>query len=138
MKADEEERIMPRTKQPKSTPSAESTPQHTALNGPPVEVLTLAEGAAYLRLPEKEVIAAACTQGLPGRLIAGEWRFLKAALQQWLSVSEPTAEMRKAAQLALAGTWKDDPDIEEIVEEAMRARGRPLMEDGTYSGHKRK
>jgi excisionase family DNA binding protein len=101
-------------------------------------VLTLAEAATYLRLSEKKVISAASTQGLPCRLVGGEWRFLKAALQQWLCASQPTAEMRKAAQLAVAGAWRDDPDIEQIVEEAMRARGRPLMEDGTYSGHKRK
>ena len=30
--------------------------------------------------------------------------------------------------LALAGKWNDDPDIEEIVREAYRRRGRPLTE----------
>jgi excisionase family DNA binding protein len=98
-------------------------------------VLTLAEAAAYLRLPEKEVVAAATTQGLPARLVGGEWRFSRTALQQWLSASQPTTEMRKAAQLALAGAWKDDPDIEQIVEEAMRRRGRRPGPDGTYAGY---
>jgi hypothetical protein len=106
------------------------------MNGPPGEILSLAEAAAYLRLPEKDVIAAATTQGLPGRMVAGEWRFFKTAIQQWLSVSQPTAEMRKAAQLALAGAWTDDPDIEQIVEEAMRRRGRQPGPDGTYAGHR--
>jgi excisionase family DNA binding protein len=126
---------MPRTKKQEPTPQQEPSP--AAVNGPPGDVLTLSEAAAYLRLPEAEVIGLVQSQGLPGRLIGSEWRFLKAALQQWLSTSSPTPEMRKAAQMALVGAWKDDPDIEQIVEDAMRARGRPLREDGTYSGHKR-
>jgi hypothetical protein len=127
---------MPRTKKPKPGPTPQPGPQPAAVNGPAGEVLTLAETAAYLRLPERDVIAAASTQGLPGRLVGGEWRFFKAALQQWLSVSQPTAEMRKAAQMALVGVWKDDPDIEQIVEEAMRRRGRQPGPDGTYAGYR--
>ena len=119
---------MPRTKtQP------EPAPLSATINGPPAnEVLTLAETAAYLRLPEADVIAAVSTQGLPGRLVNEEWRFLKAALQQWLSVSEPTAEMRNAAMLAMAGAWKDDPDLEDVVEDVYRKRGRPITEDGSF------
>src|SRR6266540_974457 len=121
---------MPRTKKPKPDPTPQAQP--AAVNGPPSEVLTLAEAAAYLRLSEKDVIAAASTQGLPGRLVSGEWRFLKSALQQWLSVSQPTDEMRKAAQLAAAGSLRDDPDLEDMVEEIYRRRGRPITEDGSY------
>jgi hypothetical protein len=99
-------------------------------------VLTLAEAAAYLRLPEKEVISATTSQGLPGRLVNGEWRFLKSALRQWLSVSQPTDEMRKAAFLAAAGAFKDDPDLEQILEDAMRRRGRKPGPDGTYGGYR--
>jgi excisionase family DNA binding protein len=123
---------MPRTKKSKPEPVPQPQPQPAALNGPLGEVLTLAEAAAYLRLPEKDVIAAASTQGLPGRLVGGEWRFLKTALQHWLSVSQPTAEMRKAALLAFAGSWKDDPYLEDMVEEIYRKRGRPITEDGSY------
>lgn len=106
------------------------------MNGPPGEILSLAEAAAYLRLAEKDVIASVSTQGLPGRLVSGEWRFLKTAIQQWLSVSQPTAEMRKVAQLALAGSWKDDPDAMQILEDAMRLRGREPGADGTYAGYR--
>jgi len=123
---------MPRTRKPKPAPSPGPEPQPAAMDGPAGEVLTLAEAAAYLRLPEKDVIAAASTQGLPGRLVGGEWRFLKTALQQWLSGSQPTAEMRKAAILAAAGSFKDDPQLEDIVEEIYRQRGRPITEDGSY------
>lgn len=123
---------MPGTKKPKPEPIPQAEPQPAVVNGPPGEVLTLAETAAYLRLPERDVIAATSTQGLPGRLVSGEWRFLKSALQQWLSFSQPTAEMRKEAMLAMAGAWKDDPDLEDMVEEIYRRRGRPITEDGSY------
>src|SRR5437588_10573103 len=128
---------MPRTtKRPKPEPSPQPEPQPAAVNGPPGEVLTLVEAAAYLRLPEGDVIGAVSTQGLPGRLVSGEWRFLKDAVRQWLSVSQPTAEMRKAAQLALAGSCKDDPDLFPILEDAMRRRGREPGPDGTYGGYR--
>jgi excisionase family DNA binding protein len=134
---------MPRTKakpkptpqpeaQPAAAPAPQPEPQPAAANGPPAEVLTLAEAAAYLRLPEREVVAAATAQGLPGRLVGGEWRFLKTALQEWLSVSQPTDEMRKAALLAAAGSLRDDPELEDMVEEIYRRRGRPITEDGSY------
>ena len=114
---------MPRTtKKPKPNPTPQPAPQTGAVNGLPGDVLTLAEAAAYLRLPEKEVIAATSSQGLPGRLVGGEWRFLKTALQQWLSVSQPTAEMRKAAQMAIVGAWKDDPTVDQLREEIEKSR----------------
>ncbi len=97
------------------------------------EVLTLAEAAAYLRLPESKVVGLVHSQGLPGRLIGQEWRFLKTAIQQWLSSGGPTPEIRKAAQLAVAGSWKDDPELETMVEEIYKRRGRPITEDGSYN-----
>lgn len=124
---------MPRTKkQPRREPMPTPPPRPVMVNRSPGEVLTLAETAAYLRLPEKDVVAAVASQGLAGRLLGGEWRFLKTAIQQWLSVSQPTAEMRKAAMLAMAGSWKDDPYLEDMVEEIYRKRGRPITEDGSY------
>lgn len=108
-------------------------PLPTAANGQPSEVLTLAEAAAYLRLSEAEVSALVQSQGLPGRFVSGEWRFLKAAIQQWLATGGPTAETRKAALVAAAGSFKDDPDLLAIVEEIYRKRGRPITEDGSYN-----
>ena len=103
--------------------------QATTVNGPATgEVLTLSEAAAYLRLPETDVVSAIHAQSLPGRLVGGEWRLSKVAIQQWLGTSLPTAEMRKAALLANAGSFADDPDLTAIVEEAMRLRGRPADE----------
>jgi len=122
---------MPRTKK-KSQPVRRSEIEPTAFNGPTGDVLTLAEAAAYLRLPESDVIGAVASEGMPGRLINGEWRFLKIAMQQWLSVSQPTVQTRNAALLAMAGAWKDDPDLEDMVEQIYRRRGRPISEDGSY------
>lgn len=125
---------MPRTKKkPDVTPEP-------AVNGAVVgDVLTLAEAAAYLRLPEADILAAVDAQGLPGRLVSGAWRFSRAAIQQWLSAGEPTAKNvltaknpLNAAILAMAGAWKDDPYLEDMVEEIYRARGRPITEDGSY------
>jgi excisionase family DNA binding protein len=113
-------------KKPLPGPLAQPAPPASA-PGPSGEVLTLAEAAAYLRLPEAAVVGLVHSQGLPGRCIAGEWRFLKAAIQHWLAAASPSWETRKAGILELAGKYKDDPDLEQIVEEAYRRRGRPVI-----------
>ena len=123
---------MSQTKKTKPKPATKPIPQPAAVNGPAGEVLTLAEAAAFLRLAEKDVLTAASTQGLPGRLVSGEWRFLRSAIRQWLTGTAPTPEMRKAALLAFAGSWNDDPDLEDMVEAIYRERGRPITEDGSY------
>ncbi|MBY0526545.1 MAG: helix-turn-helix domain-containing protein [Gemmataceae bacterium] len=89
-------------------------------------MLNLSEAAAYLRVAEGDVLRLAQMQDLPGRQIGNEWRFLRAGLQDWLR--SPGPKSGKEAMLALAGAWKDDPDIEEIVREAHRRRGRPNAE----------
>jgi hypothetical protein len=91
--------------------------------------MTLAEATAYLRLPEADVISAVQTQGLSGRFIGIEWRFLKSAIRAWLSLIGPIQESRKAAQLALVGKYKDDPDLLNICKEAYRQRARTRAED---------
>jgi excisionase family DNA binding protein len=92
-----------------------------------LEVLTASEAAAYLRVAEAEVLRLADRQELPGRQIGNEWRFLKAGLQDWLR--SPERKSGKEALLALAGAWKDDPDIEEIVRKAHVRRGRRITEN---------
>lgn len=126
------ERVMPRTKKQPEAATAPAT--ELASNGAlPGEVLTLAEAAAYLRLPEADIVSAVHGQGLPARMMGGEWRFSKTAIQQWLSTGLPTTEMRKAAQMAAAGAFRDDPDLLQICEDAYRRRGRPITEDGSYN-----
>jgi excisionase family DNA binding protein len=118
---------MPRTrKQP------EPTPKPVALNGPVTgEVLTLAEAAAYLRLPEEEVVRLVHMQDLPGRFAGTQWRFLKTAIQEWLS--KPPPKYSKEGQRSVAGLLRDDPDLVPMVEEIYRKRGRPITDDGSYN-----
>jgi excisionase family DNA binding protein len=112
---------MPRTSKPKPRS------QPDVVNGCPDEVLTLAEVAAYLRLPEEDVLRLVDQQALPGRRLAHEWRFLKSAIQQWLSTTP--RRFSKEAQSAVIGSWKNDPIIEKELKETLRSRGRPMSGD---------
>jgi excisionase family DNA binding protein len=88
------------------------------------EVLTLSEAAAYLRVSELSVEALASQDDLPGRKIEGQWRFLKAALDDWLRAPSPKQRLMKQA-----GALRDDPYMEEMLENIYRKRGRPMVED---------
>jgi excisionase family DNA binding protein len=118
---------MPRTK-PKPEP-APVTPPAAPTNGPTGEVLTLSEAAAYLRLPEADVLRLVDEQALPARRLGSEWRFLKAAIQDWLRTGTTPPQSNKEAWMELAGVWKDDPYVEEELKEIYRRRGRPMTED---------
>jgi excisionase family DNA binding protein len=91
-------------------------------------VLTLAEAAAYLRLSEADVLRLVNEQGLPVRRLGQEWRFLKAAIQDWLRSGTPP-KSNKEAWLELAGVWKDDPYLEDMLKEIYQQRGRSMTED---------
>jgi len=92
------------------------------------DVLTLTEAAAYLRVSESAIRQMLSQQAIPGQKIGSEWRFLKAALQDWLR-SPPTLNGNGFWETQ-AGAFKDDPCLEEIVREAYRKRGRPMTEEG--------
>lgn len=118
---------MPRTK-PKPEPTPEQPPAPLPPpNGPLPEVMTLAEAAAYLRLPETEVLHAVREQDLPARQLGTEWRFFKNAIQGWLSTSGPKG--KQEGIWSFAGAWKDDPHVEEMLQEIYRQRGRPMTEE---------
>jgi excisionase family DNA binding protein len=119
------EEAMPRTKA-KAKPARQPEPQPAA-NGPPAEVLTLAEAAAYLRLPEADVLRLVDEQDLPARRVGNEWRFLKAAVQQWLST--PPRKAAGEGIWAAAGALRDDPYLDEMLREIDRMRGRPAAEE---------
>jgi hypothetical protein len=65
------------------------TPSVPAFAAPPPPVcgavLTLAEAATYLRIDEKLLGKAARRGEVPGRRIAGQWRFNQSALVAWLA-----------------------------------------------------
>jgi excisionase family DNA binding protein len=84
------------------------------------DVLTLAEAAAYLRVTENEIARLVRDEGLPGRKLGKDWRFLKAALRQWLCVPST----RKEGLLMQIGAFEDDPDLGAMLEEIHKQRGR--------------
>ena len=119
-----QERDMPRT----STTKPKSQPRPANVNGTTDDVLTLSETAAYLRLAEADVVELVQAQGLPGRVVGKDWRFLKSAVQDWLRCDRPS-KSNKEAWTKLAGVWKDDPDLDQVLEEINKQRGRALPKD---------
>ena len=95
----------------------------------PLDVMTLAEAAAYLRVTEDDVVRLVNEQKLPGRFVGAGWRFLKSGLQAWLSTPMPMPS--KEAVLAAIASRKpeDDPDMDEMLKEIYRQRGRSMTED---------
>lgn len=55
----------------------------------PLDVLTLTEAAAYLRLPEDAVREEAEAGRLIGRHVRGEWRFSRDSVARWLQTPQP-------------------------------------------------
>lgn len=80
---------------------AKSKPKPAANGKPaaplsPLDVLTLAEAAAYLRLPEDAVREEAEAGRLVGQHVRGEWRFVRAAVATWLQAPSTTARPKTA------------------------------------------
>lgn len=70
------------------------------------EVLTLTEAAEYLRLPEETLARQAARGAIPGQQVGDAWRFLKRALDDWLSRQD-----RRALLLQQAGALADDASL---------------------------
>jgi excisionase family DNA binding protein len=118
---------MPRTKAtPAKLTNAAPTGASSLASAERAEVLTLAEVAAYLRVGEAEILQAVRDEGLPARQLGPEWRFLKSALQEWLSAPARTNQ----GLLAHLGAVRDDPYLEELLKEIYQRRGRPETEGG--------
>ena len=65
------------------------------------DVLTLEETAHYLRLPKETVERQAARGQIPGRRIEDTWRFLKAAIDDWLRTHDSrTILLKQAGALA--------------------------------------
>jgi excisionase family DNA binding protein len=83
-------------------------------------VLTLEEAAMYLRLPVETIARQAAQGQIPGRRIEETWRFLKAALDDWLR-----AQDSRLLLLQQAGALADDETLATLREDIYRARQRP-------------
>lgn len=84
----------------------------------PQEVLTLEEAASFLRVKASAIEELIGRQGLPARMIDGEWRFLAEALRDWLK------HPGKHALLLQAGALKNDPTLPEIMKAIEEERSK--------------
>lgn len=113
----------------KTTKSAVASTMSSGSNlSQTAEVLTLAETAAYLRLPEQEVLRLVHDHGLPGRSVGTQWRFLRTAIQDWLRTPPSPS---KDAVLSRIGAWKDDPYLDGELKDIYENRGRPMTEEAS-------
>ena len=83
------------------------------------EIMNLKEAARFLRLSPKRVAALVAEQGLPGRRIDKDWRFLRSAIERWLEPGKSPV----GSVLDQFGALADDPTYEEyrkILEENRR------------------
>jgi excisionase family DNA binding protein len=103
-------------------------PATVADNGTAGEILTLAEAAAYLRVAETDVLQAVREQGLVGKQVGEGWRFLLSALRNWLSTPAKSTLSSNATLMSLAGAWKDDPAVNDLLQSIYEQRGRPMTE----------
>lgn len=74
-----------------------------------IEVLSLEEVAAYLRLAPEVVEAQASAGNLPGWRIANTWRFLRSAVDEWLRNQDS-----RTVLLQQAGALADDEMLDTL------------------------
>ena len=92
------------------------------------DVLTLEEAANYLRLPRETIERQAAQGQIPGRRIEDTWRFLRAAIDDWLrSYDSRTLLLQQAGALA------NDRTLHELRAAIYTERGRPEAEEGAES-----
>jgi excisionase family DNA binding protein len=88
------------------------------------DVLTLEEASVYLRLSVETVASQALKGNIPGRKIESDWRFLKAAIDEWLR-SQNTSSIL----ISQAGALADDDSLTQLRESIYQARERPEVDD---------
>ncbi len=93
---------------------------------PASDVLTLEETAAYLRLPPELIAQQASVGQIPGRQIADTWRFLRSAIDDWLSSHD-----RRMILLHQAGALADDETLSALRANIYAQRRRAEYEDDT-------
>jgi len=88
------------------------------------EVLTLEELARYLRLPLETVERQARQGRIPGKQIENEWRFLKAAIEDWFRSKDS-----RQAMIEQFGVFADDKTLPELLRTIYAQRKRPETEN---------
>ncbi|MDJ0567866.1 MAG: helix-turn-helix domain-containing protein [Pleurocapsa sp. MO_192.B19] len=88
------------------------------------DILTLEETSEYLRLPVETVLNQAVKGNIPGRRIEDNWRFLKVAIDDWLS-----SKNSRSVLLSQAGAFADDDALLQLRDDIYQARGRSEIDD---------
>ncbi|KYC43865.1 excisionase [Scytonema hofmannii PCC 7110] len=88
------------------------------------DVLTLEEASEYLRLPVEAVLRQALQGKIPGRRIEDDWRFLKAAIDEWLR-----SQSGQTILLQQAGALEDDNSLAQLRATIYQARGRSEVDE---------
>ena len=84
------------------------------------EVFTLEEVARYLRLPKDTIVRQAAQGTIPGRQIEDTWRFLKAAIDDWLRSYDS-----RTLLLQQAGALTEDESLPALLKTIYSTRKRP-------------
>jgi hypothetical protein len=87
-------------------------------------IMTLVEVSDYLRVQPEVILQQATLGQLPGRKLGEEWRFLKVAIDRWLSAPSATvtyqtileAQVRNPQLIELLESWNDPKYIHEQTE----------------------
>lgn len=88
-----------------------------------LDVFTLDEAAAYLRVSPEMLLQQVQESNLPGRKIGDAWRFLKSAIDDWLRIQDSRNVM-----LQQIGAFADDDSLSELTDSIYKARGRSETE----------
>jgi excisionase family DNA binding protein len=88
------------------------------------DILTLEETSEYLRLPVETVLNQALKGNIPGRRIEDNWRFLKAAIDDWLR-----AKNSRSVLLSQASAFADDNSLVQLRNDIYQERGRSEIDD---------
>ena len=88
------------------------------------DILTLEETSKYLRLPVEIILNQALKGNIPGRRIEDNWRFLKAAIDDWLR-----AKNSRSVLLSQAGAFTDDDSLVQLRDDIYQVRGRSEIDD---------
>jgi len=88
------------------------------------EVLTIDEVAEYLRLPQEAVIRQTLLGNIPGQKIENNWRFLKVAIDEWLS-----SPSHRYILIQQAGAFADDDSLADLRTSIYEARGRAEVDE---------
>jgi fatty acid/phospholipid biosynthesis enzyme len=92
------------------------------------DVLTLEEASEYLRLPVEAVVCQVFQGNVPARQIENNWRFLKAAIDDWLR-----SQSSRSILLQQAGALVDDDSLTQLRATIYQARGRSEVDENSIA-----